>query len=775
MIKAVRWLLCLKILMIAQLALAVSVFKVDTIKVEGLKRIQYSTALNYLPIHEGQKITTEDTNDIIKALYKTGFFSDVEVKRNGSTLVIDVKERPTIGKIEVTGKTSVSKQTLLDSFKNVGLAQGEVYHQLIVDSIRESMQNRLHAQGNYGATVTIGVSPMSDNRVAIHLHVSEGHVAKIKEVKIVGNKAFFSWVLRNQMSLSVGKPWSIVTKHNEYSREKLDADLERLQSYYFDRGYLDFTINSVQVSLTPDRKSVYISIYLDEGEQYRFSGFGVIGDTILPKENILQHIDIEKNEVFSRRKLADITRKMGDYLADYGYAFAIIRPLTEVDSEQHTVTINFSVEPGKKYYVRQINFKGNIKSEDIVLRREMRQEEGAVESLANIRLSERRLNRLGFFKDVQLKTTQVADVDDQIDLEFSVKEVPSARFTAGAGYSVTQGLMLNAGFNQANFLGTGKSIGINAKTTSYQQSFVFDYFNPYYTEEGLGRGFNLYANLSNYDNLEDVSEYVMDQYGANMNFVLPISEDNTITYGVGYQRTDLHIGSSASANLKLFEARHGEDFHNILFNLGWTYNTLDRALFPTQGYVNYLSGMVAFPLSHDSLSYYKVGYTGRYLQPLFKNFILSLHAEIGYGDGIFDGDDLPFYENYYAGGIGVQGAVRGYRGYSIGPKDSKGDTMGGNFLVDGTIALIVPQPFLQNTLRTSLFIDAGNVYTHQKLFSNPFYQCSGEDSGPVRASAGIALEWFSPMGPIVISFAKPLNLQDCDRSNVFQFTFGTGI
>lgn len=773
--KLLRWLGVIEMLIVTQVALASSTFKVESIKVEGLNRIHYGTVLNYLPIQTGQEIEPDDSSSIIKALYKTGFFDNVRVKRRGNTLIIYVKERPTIGKVEITGKTSVSKKTLLESFKGVGLGQGEVFNRSILDSIRESMQNRLYERGNYGAKVTADVTSMSDNRVAVNLHVSEGGVAVIKEIKIVGNKAFYSWVLSNQMTLTSGRPWSLVTKQDEYSREKLDADLERLQTFYLDKGYLDFKIDSVQVSMTPSRRRVYITVRITEGAQYRISGFDVMGQTILPRDDIMRQIELEKGAIFSRRDVADATRKMGDYLADYGYAFAMIRPIPEVDEEKHTVFVNFNIEPGKKFYVRQINFSGNIKTEDLVLRREMRQEEGAVESLANIRLSERRLNRLGYFKEVQLKTTRVAGIDDQIDLEFQVKEAASARFNAGAGYSVTQGLMLNAGFNQTNFLGTGKSIGFNAKSTQYSKSLTFDYFNPYFTEEGLGRGFSVYANLSNFDKHADVSDYIMDQYGANMNFVLPITEDNTVTYGVGYQRTDLHIGSHASDNLKLFEDKHGEDFHNAIFSAGWTYNTMDRAHFPTEGYVTSLGGMLAAPLSHASQSYYKVGFSGRYLKPIYKGYILSLRSEIDYGDGILKSDDMPFYENFYAGGIGVQGAVRGYRGLSIGPKDSKGDAFGGNFLVGGTAAIIVPQPFLQDTLRTSLFVDAGNVYTNQKLFSSPFYQCSGVDSGPIRTSAGIAFEWFSPMGPIVISLAKPLNIQDCDKSNVFQFTFGTGV
>ena len=769
------WLYGLCLLTLAQCVLANTVFNVEAIQVEGLKRIQYGTVLNYLPIQIGQTLQADDTTEIIKALFNTGFFSDVTIKQQGNTLIITVKERPTIGKIEIVGKTSIPKKNLLDSFKGIGLAEGTVFNQSLLDNIRESLQNRLYERGNYDAIVTTHITVMSDNRVAITIQVNEGKIAQVKSIKMTGNHAFSSETLRRQMSLRTSNFWTIISKKNDYSREKLDADLERLHAYYLDRGYLNFKINSAQVAMSANHRYVYITIHITEGAQYHLSGFDVVGETLLPREAIRDHINLNAGTIFSRQKIAEVNRKLGDYLADYGYAFAVIRPIPEIDEEQHTVWIHFTIEPGKKFYVRHINFRGNAKTEDLVLRREMRQEEGAVESLANIRLSERRLNRLGYFKDVQLKTTKVPGIDDQLDLEFSVKEIPSARFTAGAGYSVTQGLMLNAGFNQANFLGTGRSIGLNIQSTEYNKSFNFDYFNPYYTEEGLGRGFNLYANLSDYDSHTEVSNYLMDQYGANMNFVLPISENNTVNFGVGYRHTDLHIGSGASANLKLFAAKYGEDFHNATLSAGWQYNTLDRAYFPTEGYAQQVGALLALPLTQESQAYYKAGYTGRYYLPLYKGFIATVRGEVGYGDGIFKSDELPFYENYYAGGIGIQGAVRGYKGYSIGPKDSQGDVLGGNFLADGTLGLIIPQPLLQDTLRTTVFVDAGNVYTNQQLLRNPFYSCSGEDSGPVRTSVGLAMEWFSPMGLIILSFAKPLNLQPCDNSNVFQFTFGTGI
>ncbi len=778
LIKRIVKAFCLIFLLLTCIsAFAMKSFVVKKIKVEGLHRIQYGTVLNYLPIEPGQELQQGDTAHIIHSLYKAGFFSQVSVSREGNILIIHVKERPTVGHIEILGKTSVTKENLLKSFKSVGLSEGQIFNQSVLDNVRDSIQNRLYERGNYAAKVTTHVKTLSDNRVAVQIRVDEGSAATIKEIKIIGNHDFTDWTLLNKFALSSPRPWALLTKQDKYSREKLDADIERLRSFYMDKGYIEFAIDSVNVSMTPDKKEVYITIYITEGTQYHISGVDIIGQTIIPRETLLEKINYTQGEIFSRKKIAEFNRVLGDYLAEYGYAYATIRPIPEIDHENKTVLVILNIEPGQKYYIRHIYFKGNAKTEDIVLRREMRQEEGAISSLANIRLSERKLNLLGFFKGVNLRPTKVPGTDDQMDLTFEVAEVPSARITAGAGYSDTQGILLNGGFNQTNFLGMGKSIGFNFSTSSYVTKFSFDFFNPYYTEAGIGRGFNIYAKKTDYKRSGiEITDYIMDQYGANLSYSLPITEDNNIQFGLGYQRTELHIGGGASLNLQAFEAKNGEDFQNALLSAAWSYVDLDRAMFPTEGYVQNLKALLAAPLTSESLTYYKLHYAGQYYYPFgASGYILSLRGEAAYGNGLFGTDTLPFYENYYAGGIGVQGSVRGYKGYSIGPIDSKGEILGGNFLVDGTIALIVPQPFARDTLRTSLFVDMGNVYTNADLLVDPvYYPCSGQPSGPLRFSAGIALQWNSPMGPLLISFAKAINEQPCDTLDIFQFTVGAG-
>lgn len=754
-------------------------FVVEKIQIEGLQRIKLGTVLNYLPVTRGQTIQPEDSSKIIRALYKTGFFSNVILERHGEDLLIKVIERPTIGSIQVTGNSNISTKAMLDSFKAIGLAEGRVYDVSVLDNVKESLQNQYFDRGNYNAKVTTTVTPISQNRVTITIAINEGGSAKIKQIKIIGNEAYSESKLLGQFSLGESRAWSYFTKKDQYSREKLDADLEKLKSFYMDQGYINFKIDSTQVSLTPDKQNVYIIIHVTEGAQYHLKGFDVAGQIAVPKESVMKIIKLQPGEIFSRRNIAMTTTMIGNFLGDFGYAFASVQPMPVVDEETKTIFITFNVDSGKRFYVRYIYFVGNTKTMDKVLRREMRQMEGAESSLEKVRMSERRLNMLGYFKDVGVKTKPVPGTEDEIDLEFHVTEAPSATVSLSAGYSASQGLLINGGFDQPNFMGTGKTVGFNAEASYYVNSFGAFYFDPMITEDGIGMGVSLSATVTDYDRNnkgklapknQKITSFNMDQYNVNWYFSLPIAEDNSVTAGIGYQVTDLTIKNHASLNLLAFRHRYGEHFQNILLSSGWSYVGLDRPVFPTKGFANFLNGTLAVPVTSESQTYYKANYSAYLYQPLFAGFILNLRGEIGYGNGLFDTDDLPFYENYFGGGIGVQGAVRGYKGYSLGPRDSQGNALGGNFLVDGSIGLIVPLPFAQDTLRTTVFVDAGNVFTDATLYVDPRFKCSGVDSGPIRIAAGIGAEWNSPFGPLVLSLASPLNKEHCDSRETFQFT-----
>ncbi len=767
-------------------AFAGSQFVIQDIEIQGLQHIKEGTVLDYLPVHTGQTLHRSDTANIVRALYKTGFFSHVSLQQRGQILVIMVQERPTISRVTMTGNKIMPTNVLVESLASVGLAQGKFYNKSMLDNIQDSLQNQYFDRGNYAATVDYKIIPDKNNQVAVHIDIKEGVAARIKQIKIIGNEAFSERKLRHQLQLTTPKFWSFVTKSDQYSKEKFNEDLENLHAFYLNQGYVKFQIISSQVSITPDRQDVYIVIRISEGEQFHVSGYKVTGDMVLPEKQLEDLVDIKVGDVFSRQAVTDATIKMGNKLGDSGFSFATVRPMPELDEVNAQIFLTFLIEPGHKAYVRRISFTGNTKTADEVLRRELRQMEGAVVSRNNINVSEYRMNMLGFFKAVKATTHRVPGSDDLVDLNFQMIEEPSASVSLSAGYSDTSKFTLNGGYHQPNFLGTGDAFGLNFRTDRYTRSYSASFYDPYHTPDGIGRGFSLYAHVTDYDK-GMVTTYSSDRYGLNVYYNLPVAEKHSVTMGYAFQVTDLQVGSSASAEVKDFTRKYGKHFYNVLFNAGWSYMNIDKPVFPTKGLSQGADIVFAAPGGSDQVSYYKANYSARYYHPIYHDWIVSLHGELGYGNGLFNTKYLPFFENYYAGGIGIPGAVQGYKGYSIGPKDSTGRNYGGNFLVDGVIALIVPSPVTPDILRLSAFLDFGNVYSDVSVpycTSNSHKSvsdCAGligrtpSGSGPVRVSAGVSAEWRTPMGPVVLSLAKPLNMQDGDVRDTFQFTVGAGI
>lgn len=755
-------------------------FVIQKIEVQGLHRINEGTVLNYLPIHVGDTISMSETANIIQALYKTNFFTDVQLAEEGNTLIIIVKERPTIGDVKLIGNKLINEKDLRKALSNLGVSPGQVYDQSIIEGVKDSLEKQYYDQGNYGAKVLITTTPESNNRVGVTIKVHEGNPARIRTIKIIGNHAFSEKNLLKQFKITTYKIWGTWTKSDQYSRQKLDGDIEALKSYYMDRGYIQFKVDSTQVLLTPDKENVDIIIHITEGPQYKLKDFHFEGNLIYPEQTLKKLVPLEPGEYFSRQAVTNSTTILGDYYGQFGYAFAKITPIPHIDIAHQEVSMTFLIDPGKKVYVRRITFSGNTKTQDVVLRREMRQEEGGVVNTSNIKASERRLNMLTYFKDVKVTTEPVPGSEDQIDIEVNVTEAASATLTVGAGYSDTDGFLLNASYNQPNFLGTGKNLGVNFNTSEFQRYYNVSYFNPYYTESGIGRGFNIYAQTVNTDahNI-DISRYATDAYGASMSYSIPLSETNNLSFGYGYQLTRLILGDDPAQEIVNFingtnylpnysaPERESENFSNVVLNAGWNHISYDRGIFPRKGFGQSIGGIVDLPGgSSNPQSFYKLNYLAHYYQPLPKDFILSLRGELGYGGGILGTEALPFWQNYYAGGIGVQGAVLGYRGYSIGPKDSNGDTYGGNALVDGAIGLVIPTPIAPDSFRATLFVNFGNVYNTSVVQTTT-------DSGPVRFAAGLSAEWRSPIGPLVLAFAEPLNPQPGDHREVLQFTVGT--
>lgn len=740
-------------------------FIVKNIKVVGTQRVSQGTVLNYLPVRIGESIGQRSTAKIIQSLYDTGFFQTVTLEREGNTLIIRIVERATIGSINVTGNTEIPKEKMKSFLKEMGLVKGRVFQLSVLERLTAELKQAYYARGKYNARIESKVTDLTDNRVAINITISEGRVSRIRSIKIIGNHDFPEHDLLSQMTLSERGLFTYFTKKDQYNKPGLDASLEALRSFYLDRGYLKFQIISSQVLLSTDKKDVYINIHIEEGPQYHFSGFSISGKTILPKDKIEQLILVHKGDVFSRRAITESISEISKALGDKGYGFPAINAEPRIDERNKTVFINFSIQPGRHVYVRRINFHGNTKTADYALRNVITQNEGGLLTLHNVKESERQLRILGYLKNVNIKTNPVPGTNNQVDLDVKVEEAPSAEASASVGIG-TNGLQFNVSANQHNFMGTGRSLGFAFNASRWGQDYSLNYFNPFYTNTGVGRGISLYFTKVNPRNL-DISSYNSNRYGADLNYNIRLSEVSSMQLGLGYQ--DLDIRSAGSVpQIMAFVATQGNKYDEIRLSGGWVSNTYDQLPFPKRGFNQALSGLAALPANSRSLSYYKTSYQAHWFQPLYKGFIFSLMGNVSFGDSFQKGVGLPFFENYFAGGIAEPGHVRGYDSFSLGPQDVFGNSLGGNFLVNGSASLILPYPLSRDTVRTSIFVDAGNVYAK----GTPFL-FRGTLSGPVRYSGGISLEWRSPFGPLAFSLASPLNKQAGDREQVFQFALSS--
>ena len=739
-------------------------FIVRDIKVTGLQRVSTGTVLNYLPVQVGEEIGPSSTPQIIRSLYDTGFFQSVVLERQGSTLIVRVVERATIGSVTVVGNKEVPAEKMKEILKELDLVKGRVFQRASLERLEKELKQAYNAQGKYNARIETKETSLTENRVAISVTVSEGRVSRIKEIKIIGNHDFSDSELQPTLALSSSGLFTYFTKKDQYSKVAMDASLEALRSFYLDRGYLKFKIISSQVLLAPDKKDVFINIHIEEGPQYRFSGFAVVGKTVLPKEKIDSLIQVKKGDVFSRKKVTESISVVGLALGDIGFGFPAINAEPRIDEKNKTVFITFVIDPGRHVYVRRINFHGNTKTGDYVLRNVIRQNEGALLSLHNIKESERQLRLMSYLKNIDVKTTPVAGANNQVDLDVQVEESPSAEASASLGYGTT-GPQFNAAFNQYNFMGTGRTIGLGFNASYWGQDYTFNYYNPFYTNTGVGRGFNLYFQTVDPKRL-DVSRYSSDRFGGDISYNMLVGEKSSVQFGYGYQ--GLWIKSTGAVQqIRNFEALYGRDFSQIRLNAGWNRNSYDQMPYPNRGINQQASGLVALPATSKSFTYYKSSYQARMFYPLTRGLIFTILGNVAYGN-TFNEKGLPFYENYFAGGIAQPGQVRGYDSYSLGPHDSSGHSIGANFLVNGSAGLILPYPLSRETVRTTLFADAGNVFNQGSPVG-----LSGTNEGPLRYSTGVSVEWRSPFGPLAFSLAKALNKQPTDIDQIFQFTLSS--
>lgn len=770
---ALLFLLCL---LLSQSVAADEEFIVTDIKVKGLQRISQGTVYNYLPVNVGEKFSLDNAGPAIKALFKTGFFKDVSLEREGSTLIVNVVERPSIAKILIEGNKDLSKEDLTKALDAIGMSEGKVFNKQVLDKVEQELNRQYLSHGKYALKIKTEVSNLTRNRVGIHIKISEGRVTKIKQINIVGNKAFDDETLLKQLELSTTNLLSFYTKNDQYSKQKLSADLETLRSYYLDRGYINFSIESTQVAITPDKKDIYVTINVKEGDVYTLDKVKLAGNLIVPPEQLIKLVSIGPGEIFSRKQATETSKAISDRLGDEGYTFANVNMVPEINEKNKTVVMTFFVDPGKRAYVRHINFAGNTKTRDEVLRREMRQMESSWASGSKIERSKTRLERLGYFEDVNVETPQVVGTADQIDVNYKVTEKASGNLSAGVGFSQVQGIVLNANISQDNVFGSGKRVNLAFNNSDFITSYQFGFFNPYFTVDGVSQGYNL-GYTSRDAGTINIARYSTDVANAGINFGIPLNEFDSLRFDADIKHTSLSKTDNSSIEIKDFIDQQGDNFLTLSPAISWSHDTLNKAIFPTKGGQQRFSALATIPGS--DLEYFKVSYKHQIYIPIAQDLTFRLHGEVAYGDGYGDTDDLPFFENYFAGGTG---SVRGYKNNTLGPKDhicSNGGTtcspnrqvannpFGGSTKMIGNAELFFPVPFLSDvkSVRLGTFFDAGTVD-------------DGFNFSELRYSAGVSGEWLSPFGALSVSAALPLNTQSGtatdpgDQEQIFQFNFG---
>lgn len=750
---------------VSQQVLAFEPFTVTDIRVEGLQRIAPGTVFSYLPIKTGETFDEARSAEAVRALFKSGFFKDVRIERDteggGGVLVVVVQERPAISAIEISGNEDIETEPLMDSLKEIGFAEGRVFDRSLLDKVEQELERQYFSRGKYGVKITTTVTPLERNRVGITIAVSEGRAARIKQISIVGNTVFDDETLLEGFQLSTPTLLSFYTGVDQYSKQKLSADLETLRSYYLDRGYINFNIDSTQVSITPDKQDIYVTINITEGDQFKVKEVRMAGDLVVEPAELFPLVQLNPGDVFSRKRVTDTVTQVSEKLGDKGYAFANVNTIPEVDTKTKEVVVTFFVDPGKRVYVRRVNMAGNARTRDEVLRRELRQMEGGWFSSSAVERSKVRLDRLGFFEEVNVETPTVPGTTDQVDVNYSVTERASGNLMVGLGYAQSSGILFNASVTQDNFLGSGKRVGLTFNNSQVNTVYNFSYLNPYYTIDGISRGFGLFYKETNAGRA-NIANYRVNTFGGNVSYGIPINEFDTVRLNVDYENLDLSTTDFSSNEIRQFLTDHGNQFNNVKLTGSWSHDTRNKAIFPDRGSLQRASTTVTVP--GLDLQYYKLGYEAQTYTPLTKSFTLLLNGEVGYGNGYGDFDALPFFENYYAGGIR---SVRGFQDNTLGPLDSDRRPLGGGFRLVGNVEVLFPPPFFTktNSFRMSTFMDAGNVF--------PSY--SDFDAGDLRYSVGVGATWLSPLGALSFSLAKPLNVKDGDQEQIFQFTIGTNL
>jgi outer membrane protein insertion porin family len=747
-------LLALSSLVAAQ---AFSPFVVKDIRVEGLQRTEAGTVFSYLPVKVGERMTAEKAQDAVRALFATGFFRDVRLEVDGDVLIVYVEERPAIAQVDFSGAKEFDEEVLRRALREQGLAEGRIFDRALLDAAEQELKRQYLSRGKYGAQVQTTVTPLERNRVGISFAITEGDVAKIRSINIVGAQAFEEKTLLGLFVLRTPGWLTWYTKHDRYSRQRLAADLETLRSYYLDRGYLDFAIDSTQVSITPDKRDIYITVNIREGEKYTVRGVELAGTFLVPKEELEPLILIKEGDIFSRARLNQSTKAITDRLGNEGYAFANANAVPQIDKDKRTVAFTILIDPGRRVYVRRINIAGNTKTRDEVVRREMRQLEGAFYDASKIQLSRRRVDRTQYFSEVSVETQPVEGTQDQVDVNFTVKEKQTGSILFGAGISSAEGFVLSGSISQSNVFGSGKFLSANVSTGKVNQVYSLSYLNPYWTVDGVSAGFDIYKRDIDATEL-DVSPYKTSTLGGGVKFGYPLSEISSVSFSVFAEDVSTDVFTDSSPSYQEFVQTFGNEYRYAAGTMGWSRDTRDSLILPRDGTLTRVSAEVG----GGDLKYYRLRFEQQWFYPLTNTFTLFLNGELGYGDG-YGGLPLPFFKNFYAGG---PGSVRGYKPFTLGPRDINDDPIGGNRKIVGNVEVLFPMPGAERdqSLRLGVFVDAGQVYGQNQNL----------DFSELRYSAGLSIAWSSPFGPLRLSAAQPLNDKPSDDIQRLQFQFGTG-
>ena len=776
--------LLLALLLLPGAALA-DVFQISDIRLQGLQRVSAGTVFNLLPVNVGEQIDELGTRALMRRLFGSGYFHDIQIARDENALILSFVERPAIESIEIDGNKAIPTEALLEGLGDQGLRQGEIFKQATLERVALELERQYVSQGRYGSTIETEVNELPRNRVSIAINVEEGKNSGIRHINIVGAEEYSQKELLEKMELKHPTLFSFIRGDDKYSREKLSGDIEKLESFYRDRGFVEFEIESTQVSITPDRRQVYLTMNINEGDIYEVADVNIVGElNELSPERLQPLLLVQEGQIFNQARITASESRLTGALGNSGYTFSSASGIPTV-REDGKVDVQFFVDAGKRAYVRRVTFAGNNVTQDHVMRREMRQMEGGWASTSLIELSKVRLERLGYFKGVNVETPEVAGADDLIDVNFTLEEQPSGSISATLGFAQVSGLILGANYQQSNVFGSGNSLGFSVSWSDFQRAASLNYFNPYYTQDGVSRGYNLFFRQTRFDQ-QNIARFTTDSFGGGVNFGLPIGETQRLQFGASLEFTDIRVGQFPAQEIVEFVETEGNSFLNYKLLGSWVRSTLNRGVFATRGSRQSINVEATVPGSE--LEFFKVEANAEKFFPLYRGFTLHARGEVGYGDAYGGSDTLPFYEHFFAGGFG---SIRGFERNTLGPRstptlvdDGLGnlidpfptrnglDSFGGNLLVEASVEIIFPLPFLkdQRQVRSVAFFDAGNVFNTN--CPDVSTQCSDFSFDEVRYTAGVGVTWLSGLGPMTFAYSTGLNAQDGDQLEGFQFELG---